>query len=112
MKSRGRFRKQIRRHHPTHWLSEGEGQRRFQRARRVARQLLTGQEKPWGSGEFFKEVEWEGRKSMSLISDILNLNFESVLKSTGNRKMFILNDKVFKRIYKRSQRLNILLLFD
>ena len=39
-----------------------------------------------GSGEFFKEVGWEGRRSMKWISDIQTLNSESFLNSIENRE--------------------------
>lgn len=45
-------------------------------------------------------MRWEGRKSMSLILDTLNLNFEGFLKLVGNREIFFLNDKVLKKYIK------------
>lgn len=61
------------------------------------------QGKPRGTGGFLKDVRWEGRKSMSLISDTLNLNFEGFLKSVGNREIFSLNDKVLKKYIKEAR---------
>lgn len=49
--------------------------------------------KAMGVGEFLKRCSG---KSMSLSSDVLNLNVECFLKSVGNRKIFTLNDKVKK----------------
>lgn len=85
---------------------EKEGRRQIQKAIWKKPPNWVGEEEDWRcltwAGKalwpvgVFKEVGWDGRKCMSLISDTLSLEFEGFLNLIRNRELFAWNDQVSK----------------